>query len=160
MPANEVNKMSPFNEAVGLKDIILYFIDAFYKATRRGIGRVRLMKLLFLLDYSYLKEKGKKATKVDWIKWHYGPFSREVLDVLDELSIKGYVSIADSDEGIFYEPSEDVEYSIPYEIKILADEIIHENKDIPLEDLLSKIYRIRNVRGKELGERLFENDNF
>ncbi len=75
-----------------LASLILYVIREYMKLARHGIGRVRLMKILFLIDYLAFKYWGEKITGTKWIRWLFGPFSKEVLDVLDELFNKAILS--------------------------------------------------------------------
>lgn len=47
-----------------LEEVILYVIHAYVLKTSHGISRVRLMKLLFLVDYKHLKRHGIEFTNV------------------------------------------------------------------------------------------------
>ena len=47
-------------------------------------GRIRLTKLLYLLDVEAKRVLGKRATDLDWIYYHYGPYAFELEPRLEE----------------------------------------------------------------------------
>jgi len=67
------------------RGVVLYLIARYCRVAGKGITRTRLMKLLFLVDYMHWKRCGRKLTNLEWRTYLFGPFSREVLDILDEL---------------------------------------------------------------------------
>jgi len=134
-----------------LRDIVLYTISRYVAIAGRGIGRVRLMKLLFLADYIYKKRFNKKLTNVKWIMWLFGPFSKDILNVLDELEVKGKVIIEDVDGiGIFYSTYESVR--LDDEVKNIIDEVIREYGVKSLEQLLQDVYSLREVKETKIGD--------
>ncbi len=64
-------------------DMELYQVDLIIHVLRRAgpMPRAKLMKLLFLIDRELHRRYGAAAFR--WRAYKYGPFSREVLDVLD-----------------------------------------------------------------------------
>ena len=67
-----------------------YKADLIRYVLRRGpMARTKLMKLLVLLDRELCQRVG--STVFRWKMYKYGPFSREVLDVLDDMEIDGLV---------------------------------------------------------------------
>ena len=79
-----------------LHDIILYIASHFPE----GVGRTRLMKLLFLVDAIHSRLYGRTATGLKWVRWYYGPFSREVLDAIDDLYEEGLIDFAPSEVAV------------------------------------------------------------
>lgn len=77
-----------------LKDVIVSVVK------NLGIveGRVKLVKLLFLVDY----EAGKNVTGVDWVYHYYGPYSGEIFAVLEELVDEGVIAEGYDDENGLY----------------------------------------------------------
>ena len=57
-------------------EAILYF------AGRQSI-KTKIMKALYLLEAEYYKETGKRLTNASFIYYHYGPYSYEVINVLE-----------------------------------------------------------------------------
>ncbi|ADM28469.1 conserved hypothetical protein [Ignisphaera aggregans DSM 17230] len=133
------------------RDIVLYTISRYAAIAGRGISRIRLMKLLFLADYIYKKRFNKKLTNAKWIMWLFGPFSKDILNVLDELEVKGKVIIEDVDGiGIFYSTYERVR--LDDEVKNIIDEVIREYGVKSLEQLLQDVYSLREVKEAKIGD--------
>jgi hypothetical protein len=55
-----------------LHSIALYAVARCCKRVGRGVGRFRLMELLFLADYLSLKRLGRKPTGAEWRKHLFG----------------------------------------------------------------------------------------
>jgi len=117
-----------------LRNIILYLVSLF----PHGVGRTRIMKLLFLVDAEARKRYGYTVTGVDWRRWRYGPFSREVLDVLDELA-REEALIADADPDVRYIALDDPP-KIPREIREIIDEVVKDYGFTSMRELLKKVY--------------------
>jgi len=131
-----------------LKDVVLYLVSLF----PYGAGRTRIMKLLFLVDAEAKKKLGDAITHVDWRRWFYGPFSRDVLEVLDELVHEGLLAM---------DPGPEVRYKVldepprlPDEIKDIVDHVVKEYGFLPLRELLRRVYNEYNVEGIDLGEKI------
>lgn len=137
-----------------LKELVLYVVSRHVSRTGFGIGRIRLMKLLFLVDYLYSKRFGRKLTSTEWRMWLFGPFSREVLDALDELELSGELAVERTERGgVFY-------YAVAKpprlgeSIEKLVDEVIRTYGTKPLEELLEEVYSIDVVRDAGLGDKI------
>jgi uncharacterized protein YwgA len=50
---------------------------------RLQIGTTRLVKLLYLIDCDYFKWKRETLTGAAWVFYHYGPYSAELIDVVN-----------------------------------------------------------------------------
>jgi len=50
---------------------------------------MKLAKLLYLADLRAVKELGRPGSGVEWRWWHYGPFSKLLLVVEDDLVSAG-----------------------------------------------------------------------
>jgi len=70
-----------------VKSAILYLLKI-AEEERIPIGKVRLMKLLYLLDIEYYRYYGKTYTGLEWTLYKYGPFAFEVEDLLDKIEVK------------------------------------------------------------------------
>jgi uncharacterized protein YwgA len=80
--------------------VVLYLIARYCRVSGKGITRTRLMKLLFLVDYMHWKRCGGKLTNLEWRMYLFGPFSREVLDILDELEDGGKAIVEEIEGGL------------------------------------------------------------
>jgi hypothetical protein len=87
------------------------------------VGRRRLMKLLFLIDWELCRRFGSAVFR--WRMYKYGPTSREVLHILDDMEEDGSATARAADDDIIYElapaapPAE-----LPPEVEEVADQII------------------------------------
>jgi len=54
---------------------------------RISFGRVRLMKLLYLLDVEHYRYYGETCTGLEWVFYKYGPFAFELESFLEEIRI-------------------------------------------------------------------------
>lgn len=120
-----------------LESIIEYVLSKF----PRGVGRTRLMKILFLVDYEAYKMLGRTITGIRWVRLHYGPFSKEVLEALDELEEQGEVAI-DPGVEVRYFYVGDREPELPPLEKEVIDRVVREYGFLYLESLLELVYNI------------------
>jgi hypothetical protein len=49
-------------------------------------GKVQFTKYLYLVDYCHWRLKGRKATDVEWLFYHYGPWSPTAEECMAELA--------------------------------------------------------------------------
>jgi len=47
-------------------------------------GQVRTTKLVYLVEYNYYGWEQKRLTDLDWVFWHYGPWSKTLSSVLTQ----------------------------------------------------------------------------
>ena len=112
---------------------------------RRGpMVRTKLMKLLFLIDRELHRKFG--AAVFHWKMYKYGPFSREVLDVLDDMEIDGFVVAKVTDDAIIYELASTAPTELPQEVKEAADKILETWARRSLDELLTYVYNLEDVK--------------
>ena len=112
---------------------------------RRGpMVRTKLMKLLFLIDRELYQRFG--ATVFRWKMYKYGPFSREVLDVLDDMEVDGFVVAKVTDDAIIYELASTAPAELPQEGKEAADKILETWARRSLDELLTHVYNLDDVK--------------
>ena len=137
-----------------LKKLILYLVTRYYRVTGKGIGRTKLMKLVFLVDYLYWKRFGKRLLDVKWVKYLYGPFSKAVLEALDELEREGIIGVAELDKGITLYTALYNNIKLSEEAKKIVDEVVENFGKLSLDELLKYVYSLDEVRGRDLGEEI------
>ncbi len=114
-------------------------------ALRRGpMARTKIMKLLFLIDRELYQRFG--ATVFRWKMYKYGPFSREVLDVLDDMEVYGSVVAKVTDDAIIYELASTAPAELPQEVKEVADQILAVWTRRSLDDLLTYVHNLEEVK--------------
>lgn len=68
------------SERERLRQAVVYF------ATHtRYCGKIKLFKLLFLLDFEHFRQTGKSVTGLDYQAWKFGPVPVEVMEEWEEL---------------------------------------------------------------------------
>lgn len=68
------------SERERLRQAVVYF------ATQtRYCGKIKLFKLLFLLDFEHFRQTGKSVTGLDYQAWKFGPVPVEVMEEWEEL---------------------------------------------------------------------------
>ena len=67
-----------------LKAVIFYIVNKLPS----NITRTKLVKLLYLIDLDYAKDKGRRLTGLTYYSYYYGPYSEEIVAGINEL--KGY----------------------------------------------------------------------
>ncbi len=133
---------------VKLRDLLLYIISKF----PRGVGRTRLMKIVFLVDALSVKKLGRRLTSVEWRRWHYGPFSKDVLDELDRLVEENSVLVEGGPEVRYFYLDEPP--PLPKDVREVVDEVVREYGFLPLRELLKRVYEEYGVTKVPLGEKI------
>jgi uncharacterized protein YwgA len=122
-----------------------YKADLIRYVLRRGpMARTKLMKLLFLIDRELYRRFG--STVFRWKLYKYGPFSREVLDVLDDMEIDGFVVARAEEDAIIYELASTAPAELPQGVKEVADQILETWARRSLDELLTYVYNLDDVK--------------
>jgi len=132
-----------------------YKADLIRYVLRRGpMARTELMKLLFLIDRELHRRFG--STVFRWKMYKYGPFSREVLDVLDDMEIDGFVAAKVTDDAIIYELASTAPAELPQEVREVADQILETWAYKSLDYLLTYVYNLEEVKKTWPGKPLLQ----
>lgn len=70
-----------------IRKVIIYFLKR-AEEDHFSVGKVRITKLLYLLDLEYYRDNGSTFTGLNWIYYKYGPYTAEIDDVLSQVGIK------------------------------------------------------------------------
>jgi len=70
-----------------IKDIFLALIDTI-KSNNLNVGKIKFVKLLYLLEWRYAQLNNARLTDLDWKFWHYGPYPMDFESVLEKEGIK------------------------------------------------------------------------
>lgn len=63
-----------------LINAILYFAER-----TRGLGKIKLFKLLYLLDFEHFRQTGRPVTGMEYRAWKMGPVPAALVQVWDDL---------------------------------------------------------------------------
>jgi hypothetical protein len=120
-------------------DVDVYQVDLIMYVLRRAgpMARARLMKLLFLIDRELHRRYGAAAFR--WRAYKYGPFSREVLDVLDAMEIYRSVEALAEDGDIVYVLTTSAPADLPPEVKAAADQVLETWAHRSLDELAAYV---------------------
>ena len=146
--------------------IILYFIEKLNGV----LGKTHLSKLLFLTELLSIKKFKEPLTDLEFVKYHYGPYSGRINEYLQNLKEKGYIEIREI--PFTNEPKVYTRYysnkKAPInkfifealdgdsEKKTLLDEIINSYGNISLQQLLDIVYSIQIVQNAKHLEIILE----
>jgi len=119
-----------------MEDVDIYQVDLIIYTLRRAgpMPRSKLMRLLFLIDRELYHKFG--VTAFHWKAYKYGPFSREVLDVLDAMALYGSVRSRAEGGDIVYELTTTAPADLPQEVRETADQILGEWAQKSLDELV------------------------
>lgn len=56
----------------------------FFASNTKYCGKVKLFKLLYLLDFNHFRETGRSVTDMDYLAWKMGPVPSELVQEWDE----------------------------------------------------------------------------
>lgn len=57
----------------------------FFARSTRACGKVKLFKLLYLLDFAHFRETGRSVTGLDYLAWKMGPVPSALVQEWDQL---------------------------------------------------------------------------
>jgi len=57
----------------------------FFAERVRGLGKIKLFKLLYLLDFEHFRETGRSVSGMQYRAWKMGPVPAELVQVWDDL---------------------------------------------------------------------------
>lgn len=69
----------------------------FFASNTQHCGKIKLFKLLYLLDFEHFRQTGKSATGLDYQAWKFGPVPIELMEEWEELGpdLAGLVHIVE-----------------------------------------------------------------
>ena len=80
-----------------------------------GCGKVKLFKLLYLLDFAHFRETGRSVTGLDYVAWKLGPVPVELAQEWDQLEPDLAVAIEIVPEQVVDHVRERVVPKVPFD---------------------------------------------
>lgn len=107
-----------------LINAILYFAEH-----TRGLGKIKLFKLLYLLDFEHFRQTGRPVTGMEYRAWKMGPVPAELVQIWDDLDADVAEAIEIRPEKVYDYVRENViakrrfdgAHFTPRELRILVD---------------------------------------
>lgn len=120
-------------------------------------GLTRLQKLVFATEVETRKLGSTKTFNYKFIRWHYGPFSRELTDDIKELVHQGLVKVEGNN---IYSLTEKGKLTMKKSLSIISHvfeeemmiSTIEEYNSKTLKSLLSDVYDKHNITNYKMGE--------
>lgn len=124
---------------------ILYFAER-----TRGLGKIKLFKLLYLLDFEHFRQTGRPVTGMEYRAWKMGPVPAELVQIWDDLDADVAEAIEIRPEKVYDYVRENViakrkfddAHFTPRELRILAD--LAERYADDLSEKMSDITHVEN----------------
>ena len=106
--------------------------------------RTRLVKLLYLCDIEYFRNYRKLITGLDWIRYKYGPFAFELIDIGGRMGIDIVEESVDFSSGkgfrVTVEEPPDPDKWFEYSQRLVVDRVIKRWGDEDLNLMLDYVY--------------------
>jgi len=124
-----------------IKNAIYYIFERAYNKDI-SLGKVRLIKLLYLLDVENYRSYQNIYSGLEWIFYKYGPYSFEIEELLDEIGVTEE-EIPISESRFFKKLKleiEDIAIELDIETKAIIEKLLDEWGTADLYELLDYIY--------------------
>ena len=100
------------------KHTILFFANKIRNGT---LGKLKMMKLLYFLDFDYFEKYGKSVTGDFYLRWERGPVPKTAEKIL--LKMNGSeIKISKRKIAVGYNDQQHIEALINYDIKLFTKE--------------------------------------
>lgn len=122
-----------------------------YLAERtRGLGKIKLFKLLYLLDFEHFRQTGRPVTGMEYRAWKMGPVPAALVQIWDDLDADLAEAIEIRPEKVYDYVRENViprrgfdnAHFTPRELRILADLVARYADD--LSEKMTDITHVEN----------------
>ncbi|MDR3291917.1 MAG: SocA family protein [Methanobrevibacter sp.] len=134
-----------------LKEVIHYITTKF-----SGLRRTQLIKLAYLIDRKFYKEKKIELTGIDYFMHFYGPYCNEFEDALIDLKLEN--SIHEESQGMGYKLyfNQSLDYDLNEdEIEIIDDVLQYADEKgliCTAKEIKSYVYELPEIKDVNLGD--------
>ena len=140
-----------------LKDVLSYIVKNYPYSD--DLTKTRTTKLVYLVDWEYIKKYGRQLTSIEWFFDHYGPYVSDVLDEADKdrrISIKKTKSNFGTVKYMVMPKftKNDIVYSLTTdEIEIIND-VIKKTKLLSWNQFIRYVYDTSPIKNSEKYKKL------
>jgi arsenite-activated ATPase arsA len=140
-----------------LKDVLSYIVKNYPYSD--DLTKTRTTKLVYLVDWEYIKKYGRQLTSIEWFFDHYGPYVSDVLDEADKdrrISIKKTKSNFGTVKYMVMPKftKNDIVYSLTAdEIEVIND-VIEKTKLLSWNQFICYVYDTSPIKNSEKYEKL------
>ncbi|MGX5361543.1 type II toxin-antitoxin system antitoxin SocA domain-containing protein [Bacillus cereus] len=134
------------------------FLMRMIHASKEINGKTRLQKLVFETEKRTRKKGSTQTFNYKFIRWHYGPYSRELTEDIEFLVSKGLVKKRGGMESYILTErgTEYLNRSVDIISQLFDERIMRETiaelLDCPLSTLLDKVYKENEIINYKMGE--------
>lgn len=119
--------------------------------------KLQFTKFLYLIDYCNYRFRGEKATDIDWLFFHYGPWASEMPNIMQEVMDRfpvGWVDRTEEYEG--YMPRFDpVRERLDFTLEGIVSRVVQAFKSRTTNDVIEWCYKqTEPMRAANRGEHL------
>jgi uncharacterized phage-associated protein len=96
------------------QNAILYFVS---QINNKTLGKIKLMKLLYYLDFDHFEQFGTSVTGDDYLRWEMGPVPATAATVISHMVADGQLLVESEDIGL---PNPQSRYTAlrPYDVHV------------------------------------------
>ncbi len=145
------------NELDKVTSIVMYY---FVSALNGVLGKTHLQKLMFLVDLLASKKFGQPITKMNYVRYTHGPYSRDLNSYIEKLVSSELIeerqfpmiSNPDNHYSRFYrkqivDAKDYLVKEIGAEKVLLVDEVAQSYGNKSLQEVLDFVYSLEEVKG-------------
>ena len=140
-----------------LKDVLSYIVKNYPYSD--DLTKTRTTKLVYLVDWEYIKKYGRQLTSIEWFFDHYGPYVSDVLDEADKdrtISIKKTKSNFGTVKYMVMPKftKNDIVYSLTADEIEVIDDVIEKTKLLSWNQFIRYVYETSPIKNSEKYKKL------
>ena len=140
-----------------LKDVLSYIVKNYPYSV--DLTKTRTTKLVYLVDWEYIKKYGRQLTSIEWFFDHYGPYVSDVLDEADKdrrISIKKTKSNFGTVKYMVMPKftKNDIVYSLTADEIEVIDDVIEKTKLLSWNQFIRYVYDTSPIKNSEKYKKL------
>lgn len=140
-----------------LKDVLSYIVKNYPYSD--DLTKTRTTKLVYLVDWEYIKKYGRQLTSIEWFFDHYGPYVSDVLDEADKdrrISIKKTKSNFGTVKYMVMPKftKNDIVYSLTADEIEVIDDVIEKTKLLSWNQFIRYVYDTSPIKNSEKYKKL------
>jgi uncharacterized phage-associated protein len=100
------------------RNVILFFANKIQNGT---LGKLKLMKLLYFLDFDFFEKYGKSVTGDQYLRWEKGPVPKTAEKILTRMDGSD-IKISKRKIGVGYNDQQHIEALKDFDLKLFSSE--------------------------------------
>lgn len=136
------------SQSTQLADVIEYIASSYSDS---DLTRTKLVKFTFLADHEADSKLGSKITDTKYIKYHYGPYSDDIIEAIESLDgeriqeEKGITRKGAGECYLYNHIGDDPDVDLTEAQETIIENVIEEWGDYDTESLLDELYEKYNI---------------